>query len=116
MSELSGQLYAPAALTLGKKPVTNCVEEWVGLRDTLDGLGGEENFALSGIYTSDLPARSESQCRLRRSGSTLKNKAVIFYCISYVSLNRSQWPRGLRRGFAIALLQGLWVRTLPGHG
>jgi len=46
---LNGQLYTPAALTLGKKPVTNCVEEWVGPRDILDGFGGEENFALSGI-------------------------------------------------------------------
>ena len=27
---------------------------------------------------------------------------------------RSQWPRGLRRGFAAAHLLGLWVRISPG--
>ena len=30
--------------------------------------------------------------------------------------SRSQWPRGLRRGFAAARLLRLWVRILPGHG
>jgi hypothetical protein len=29
---------------------------------------------------------------------------------------RSQWPRGLRRGSAVARLLGLWVRIPPGHG
>jgi hypothetical protein len=28
--------------------------------------------------------------------------------------DRSQWPRGLRRGSAAARLLGLWVRILPG--
>jgi hypothetical protein len=28
---------------------------------------------------------------------------------------RSQWPRGLRRGFAAARFLGLWVRIPPGH-
>jgi hypothetical protein len=47
--ELNGQLYAPAPLTPGRKFGTNCVEEWVGCGDILDGFGGEEIFAISGI-------------------------------------------------------------------
>ena len=52
--------------------------------------GGEERLALSGIWTPELPVGSESQCRLRRSGFTLKNKALIFYCStsSYVGSER----------------------------
>ena len=37
--ELNGQLHAPATLTLGRKPGTDCVEERVEPRDILDGLG-----------------------------------------------------------------------------
>jgi hypothetical protein len=35
--------------------------------------------------------------------------------LSPVSYSKSphQWPRGLRRGFAAALLPGLWVRIPP---
>jgi hypothetical protein len=42
--ELNGQLYAPAALTLGTKLCTNRVEGWVGSRDILDGFGEEKMF------------------------------------------------------------------------
>jgi len=31
--ELNGQHYAPAALTLGRKPGTNYIEKWVGPRE-----------------------------------------------------------------------------------
>ena len=51
-----------------------------GPQRNFGGFGGEDSFALSGIWTPELPVRSESQCRLRCSGSTLKNKALIFYC------------------------------------
>ena len=37
---------------------------------------------------------------------------VLF--IDYTYLNRSQWPRGLRRGSAAARLLGFWVRVPPG--
>jgi hypothetical protein len=33
-----------------------------------------------------------------------------------VAFGRSQNPRDLRRGFAGARFQGLWVRMPPGHG
>lgn len=32
------------------------------------------------------------------------------------SVNPFQWPRGLRRGSAVALLLGLWFRITPGPG
>ena len=31
-------------------------------------------------------------------------------------IRQPQWPRGLRRGSAAALLLGLWVRIPRGHG
>ena len=34
----------------------------------------------------------------------------------YITLSRSQWPRGLRRRSAAARLLTLWVRVPPGHG
>ena len=37
----------------------------------------------------------------------------LFWCVG-VHASRSQWPRGLRRGYAAACLLGLWVRIPPG--
>ena len=37
-------------------------------------------------------------------------KIIILYIFGFLS----QWPRGLRRGFAAARLLGLWVRIPPG--
>jgi len=34
----------------------------------------------------------------------------------FITLCRSQWPGGLRRGSTAARLLGLWVRIPPGHG
>jgi hypothetical protein len=35
-------------------------------------------------------------------------------CRGNVEVCRSQWPRGLRRGFSAARLLGSWVRIRPG--
>jgi hypothetical protein len=40
--------------------------------------------------------------------SLLHNQTIIIMC----RLRRSHWPRGLRRRFAVACLQRLWVRIL----
>jgi hypothetical protein len=36
---VSGQRHTPAALPLGKRPVTHCIGRWVGPRAGLDGCG-----------------------------------------------------------------------------
>jgi hypothetical protein len=52
--------------------------------------------------------------------STLKIRFVFCTSVSSVRqcavLGRHQWPCGLRRRSAAALLLGLWVRIPPGHG
>jgi hypothetical protein len=37
--KVDGQLHAPAALPLGKRPSTYCIGGWVGPRAGLDGYG-----------------------------------------------------------------------------
>ena len=37
---VGGQLHAPAALSLGKRPFTHCTKGWVGPRAGLDGFEG----------------------------------------------------------------------------
>jgi hypothetical protein len=36
-----------------------------------------------------------------------------YYIVAITTWNRSQWPRGLRRGTAAAILLVLWVRIPP---
>ena len=52
---------APAALSLGNSPVTNCTGGWVGLGAGLDGCRRSRPHR---VRSSDCPARSESLYRL----------------------------------------------------
>jgi hypothetical protein len=56
---MGGQRHPPAALTLGKRPGTHCIEGWVDPRAGLDGCG---------IRSPDLPASSDSLYRLNYPG------------------------------------------------
>jgi len=55
-----GQWHVPAALPLGKRPGTNCIGGWLGLRACLNG---GQKIACSGILSSDRPAHSVSLLR-----------------------------------------------------
>ena len=44
----------------------------------------------------------------------INHRSIVKCIFSKLPFSRSQWPRGLRRGFAAARLMGLWVRIPPG--
>ena len=46
-------------------------------------------------------------------GATFQHVILVFY---FLKVDRSQWPRCLRRGSPAARLLGLWVQIPPGHG
>jgi hypothetical protein len=52
-----------------------------------------------------------SQCQ-RPKVTHIQNKRQHFSFV-YFNINRSRWPRGLRRGSTAARLLGLWVRIPP---
>jgi hypothetical protein len=59
---MSGQLYASAALALGKSPGTHCIGGWVGPRAGLDDMERRK------ILPYESTARSQSLYRLRCPG------------------------------------------------
>jgi hypothetical protein len=67
---VGGQLHAPAALTLGKRPGTHFMGGWWAPGT---GWTGAENLAPTGIRSPDRPARSESLYRLRYPGPRILN-------------------------------------------
>ena len=80
---VGGQLYAPAALPLGKTPGFNFTGGWVGPRaGWVPGpvRTGAENFVPIGIRFPDLPARSESLYRLRYHGLFYGNVGNVNVC------------------------------------
>jgi hypothetical protein len=67
---MGGQHHAPAAFTPRKDPVP--IVQEVGWASEPVSIGAE-NLAPTRIRTPDLPARSESQYRLRHPGSLFIN-------------------------------------------
>ena len=62
---VGGQHHSPAAFTPGKEPVLIVQAGWASEPVWI----GAENLALTGIWSPDLPASSESLYRLHHSGS-----------------------------------------------
>jgi len=56
---VGGHPLSPAALSPGKRPVTNFRGGWV---DPMDGVRGAENLVPTGIPCADSPARSYWVC------------------------------------------------------
>jgi hypothetical protein len=68
---VSGQLYAPAALTPERTPGTHCIGGWVDPRAGLDDVEKIIFLTLPGLELRPLgrPVRSQSLYRLRYPGS-----------------------------------------------
>ena len=77
---MGGQHHAPAALYPRKRPGTNCIGGWVGLRAVLDGCG---KFRPHLIRSPDRPVRSQSLYRLPYPGSFIHGFPMIFIINSH---------------------------------
>jgi hypothetical protein len=67
------QRHAPAAFLQGKRPITYCTGDCMGLSAVWTGT---KNFAPTGIRSLNRRARSESQYQLRHAGQFCNNLCI----------------------------------------